>query len=103
MSEAPDDDDLLGVIKASLASDASVGAPVQSIGLFASLGKWWKKNKPGLPKLPSLPKLSLPKVSPRTMALSGATLAGTAAITGVVMYLSAQPPKAVGYDPILGF
>ena len=103
MSEAPDDDDLLGVIKASLASDATVGAPVQSIGLLASLGKWWKKNKPGLPKLPSLPKLSLPKVSPRTMALSGATLAGTAAITGVVMYLSAQPPKAVGYDPILGF
>ena len=90
MSEAPADDDLLGVIKASLASDATVGAPVQSIGLLASLGKWWKKNKPGLPKLPSLetePAECQPTMAPLR------DLAGTAAITGVVMYLSAQPPK----------
>ena len=100
MSEAPDDDDLLGVIKASLASDASVGAPVQSIGLFARWASGGRRTGQGYPSS-SLPKPSLPKVSPHDGAL-GDPRRDSGDHWGGHVPLSATA-KAVGYDPILGF
>jgi len=98
-SLSPDlnDPQLLAIIQATLAESATVGAPIAPIGVFAKLGRWWSKNKP------SMPKVGLPKVSRRTLAISGATIVSTAAVAGIAVYLSSRPPEAKSYDPVLGF
>ena len=97
VGESIKDDELLGVVQSTLAADAEVGAPIRSLGLATQLSQWWSKNKP------SLPTVSLPKVSRRALAVSGLTVASTAAIAGVVVYLSTRPDEGRGFDPVLGY
>ena len=85
------------MVQSTLAADAEVGAPIRSLGLATRLSQWWSKNKP------SLPTVSLPKVSRRALAVSGLTVASTAAIAGVVVYLSTRPDEGPGFDPVLGY
>ncbi len=94
------DAEVLAIIQATLAENANVGAPITPIGVLTKIGRWWSKRKPSMP---SIPKLSLPKVSGRTLAISGATIVSTAALAGIAAYLSSRPPEMKTYNPALGF
>ena len=100
LSEDFGDSEILAMVQATLAESASVGEPITPIGAFARLGRWWSNQKLSMP---TLPKLSLPKVSKRTLVLSGATIVGTAAVAGLVTYLSSAPKEVKTFDPALGF
>ncbi len=98
MDGAISDKDLLAWIKASLTDEATVGPPVRARGLMHTLGVLWSS---GVAKIPSIGLPSMP--SKKTLVISGATLAGTAAIAGLAYVLSQQPVASRGYDPVLGF
>ena len=97
------DAQLLGIIQSTLAESAAVGAAITPVGIFTRLGRWWSKRKPSIPALPSLPKVSMPKLSYRTLVISGATIVSTAAVAGITMMFSNRRPEGKSYDPVLGF